>query len=190
VLTALIVIIVLGFCLPVGLWLVARRRMSGPQKTYQGDRYDEIDQWLVSDFGLGWQARSRVRTAVLGRQAAARLEPAPRDDEPAPLEPALLEPARELAARVLADQIGQLRLARRAGWVALGLAAAYAGYGIFTITTGRGGGPPEGVFILLNAAASATLGLVSAVLTPRRVRRNAERVLSGDRSAGAESRPG
>jgi len=184
-LAALIVIVVLGLGLPIGLWLISRWRMSKPQTAYRGDRYDEIDQWLISEFNLGWRSRSRVRTAVLGRQFAARLEPSGRDNDPAPLEPALLEPARALAVRVLANQIGQLRWSRRTGWVTLGLTVVYVGYGIFALTTGQA----IGVFILLNAAASAGLGLSSAVLAPRRIRRDAERLLSGDRPPGAQPRP-
>jgi len=161
---ALIVIVVLGIGLPVVLWLILRWRLSVPEKV-QGIRRDEIDKWLVSEFNLGWRDRSQVRRAVLASP----------DADPASLKPALLEAARGLAAQVLADQIRKLRLSRRVGWIQLGTAVAYAGYGIFILATRRG--DPVGAFLVLNAGIFGVGAVSNAVLTPRRIRRNAEQVL-------------
>jgi hypothetical protein len=95
---------------------------------------------------------------------------------------AALEAARGLAAQVLADQIRKLRLSRRVGWIQLGTAAAYAAYGIFVLATGHG--DPVGAFLVLNAGIFGAGAVFNAVLTPRRIRRNAEQVL---RIAGPES---
>jgi hypothetical protein len=162
----LIVIAVLGIGLPGFLWLILRWRLSVPQKV-QGVRHDEIDKWLVSEFNLGWRDRSRVRRAVLAWQ----------DAYPASLKPALLEAARGLAARVLADQIRQLRLSRRVGWTQLGMTVAGAGYGILVLATGWGGTSALGAFLVFNAGISGASAVFNAVLTPRRIRRNAEQVL-------------
>lgn len=143
------------------LWLILRWRMSVPEMV---KGYDEIDKWLVSEFNLGWRDRSRVRRAVLAPQGA----------DPLSLRPALLEAARGLAARVLADQVRKLRLSRRVGWIQLGTAVAYAGYGIFILATGQ---LALGAFLVLNAGASGASAVFNTMLAPRRIRRHAGQVL-------------
>jgi hypothetical protein len=176
-LVVLIVIVILGVGLPLGLWLVSRRRMTVPAAGNGYELHDEIDRWLISDFNLGWRERTRVRKAVLGRQNAGpwRLEPG--GPESAPLEAPLLEPARGLAARVLADGFRKLRLSRQVGWAGMGLTVVYAGYGILVLATGWGGQSADGAVILFYAGVSGVVAVYNAVLAPRRIRRNAERIL-------------
>jgi hypothetical protein len=185
----LIVLIVLGFGLPVGLWLISRWRMSRPQKLYRGERHDEIDQWLTSEFNLGLADRARVRRSVLGRQAGDPLEPKRPANDPAPLAPALLQPARALAARVLADQVRSVRRSRRWGGVQLVSAVAYGGCGIFLLTGTEGGREQTlGGLFVVNACFAGCAGAVLAVAAPRRTRRNAEAILHSE-VPGAQSRP-
>jgi hypothetical protein len=172
VLALVVVIAVLGVALPSGLWLFARWRMSRPAGP---PPYGKVDQWLISEFGLGHRDRARVRLAVLSWQrpdkAAVR--------EPRPLPPELLAPARALAARVLAGQVPGQRLSSGLGWSQLLQAACFAGLGVFVLATGGGGERPLGALFLLPAGIYSFSGWTNAVLKPRRLRRNAERVLRG-----------
>lgn len=59
---ALVIIAIFGFCLPIVLFVIMRRRMSEPNK---GMGYGEMDRWLISEFGLDWRERQRVRRSVL-----------------------------------------------------------------------------------------------------------------------------
>jgi hypothetical protein len=174
---ALIVLLVLGIGLPVVLWVISRWRLSRPETLGGYERRGEIDQWLISEYHLSHGDRDRVRRAVLGRWDVrqAALEPVPAERDPLPS--ALLEPARGLAAGVLAGQFRTLRVSRWPGLLLLGLAAAYAAFGIFAIAGERGGDPTMGVYALIYCGLAGVSTVFITVLTPRGRRRGAERVL-------------
>jgi hypothetical protein len=179
-LAALIIIGTLGIGLPLVAFLGSRWRMSRPGR--DPDR-DELDRWLISEFGLGWSDRSKVRQAVLGRSGTTWP-----DHQPGPLPPRLLEPARALATRVLADREPRLRLSRRMGWVWLCLAPAYGGFGVFLLVSGPSGDQTQGVLFVANACLATAAATGTAILGPRRVRRRAESLLDGTRLAAARQR--
>jgi hypothetical protein len=152
-LAVLIVIVVLGVGLPLVLLVISRRRMSALTRA---NGNDEIDQWLIGNFELGYRERSRVRKVVLGRPNV----------ESVPLEPALLEAARALAVRVLADRVRNLRRSRRLGWAQLGMTVAYGGCGIAVLVVGSAGQQGLGVIFVLNAVISGVTAVYGAVLVP------------------------
>jgi hypothetical protein len=166
----IVTIAVVGVALPSGLWLFARWRMSRPAGP---PHHGKVDQWLISEFGLGHSDRARVRLAVLSLQRPDKA----RVREPPPLPPELLAPARALAARVLAGHVPGQRLSRGLGWSQLLRAACFAGLGVFVLATGWGGERSLGALSLLPAGLYSLSGWTNAVLKPRRLRRNAERVL-------------
>jgi hypothetical protein len=170
-LAALVIIGVLGVGLPLVAFLGSRWRLSSPER--DPDR-DELDRWLIGEFGLGWSDRSQVRRAVLGGPESWQLP-----GSPEPLPPRLLGPARALAERVLADQVPRLRRSRRIGWIFLALAPAYAGFGIFLLVNGDDGGQTQGALFVFNACCATALALGNAVIGPRRACRRATQILSG-----------
>jgi hypothetical protein len=103
---------------------------------------------------------------------------------PPPLRPELLPPARALAERVLADEIPSVRRSRRAGKASLAIWAAYAGFAIFIEVTGYGGDRPLSALFGFYAILGGSGAFTVAVLSPRRMRRNAERLLAGVARAG------
>jgi hypothetical protein len=182
-LAALIIIGVLGIGLPVALWLIARWRKPVPGKPQV---YGEVNQWLLSEYGLGSRDRSAVQGAVLGRYGAmTALDQAsgrPSPQVPASLRPELVEAADGLAARVAADGFRMLRVARRIGWVQLAMGAAALVFGVGVLAAGWGGTPLFGANALLDAALFTPAGVYSGLIVPRRRRQAAQRYLATDGS--------
>jgi len=171
---ALAFIVILGAGVPMAGWWFSRR----PRPLEGADRgYDEIDRWLVDEFGLGWRARSRVREAVL----AGRPEPGP----------ALEAATRALAAQVSAGRFRTLPLARGMGTVQLGLGPIYVVFGIVVLVmSSQTGKWALGVLAVLNGSLMTFAGVVNTFRTPWRVRRNAEAILrSGPSIPSGEAAP-
>ena len=168
---ALVIVGVLGIGLPAGLFFVSRWRSSKPFKAvYREHGYkDDISRWLSSEFQLNWSQRDRVRKIVLHGDG---------------MNPALAGPAQALAARVLADQVRSLRQTRRTGQVQMVVGVVAA---VFAVVVFAGGWSWLG-----NSAGQAAIwgvlwsviGCSNGIVLPRRIRRNAERVL-----AAADSQP-
>jgi hypothetical protein len=179
-LAALIIIGVLGIGLPLVAFYASRWRMSHPGRNPD---HDELDRWLMGEFGLGWSDRAKVRQAVLGRQGTDPPGPS------GPLPPRLLAPARALAERVLAGQVPQLRLSRRLGWFLLAFAPAYAGFGLFLLVSGTGKEQNQGALFVFNACCAAALAIGTAIIGPRRTRRRAETILTEAPAGPGPGRP-
>jgi hypothetical protein len=182
-LAVLIIIGVIGIGLPAGLWLIARWRKAVPEKPQV---YGEIDEWLLSEYGLGLGDRSLVREAVLGRYAAVTaLDLAPRTPSlkaPVSLRPELLAPAHGLASKVAADGFRMLRVARRGGWVQLATGAVFIVGGICALAAGWGCNRFSGTFVVavIDAAILVPTGVYNALIVPRRRRRSALSYLTKD----------
>jgi hypothetical protein len=169
VLAALIIIVVLGIGLPVLGWLGIRWRTSGGRDP----DHDAIDRYLLAEYGLTWSERSRVRKAVLGLQGHD-LEPMKQEQ----LQPGLYPPARALARRVLAREVPVPRVPRPLGWILLLLAVAYTAFGVVILASGHGKSQAQGVINTIGGGADIAVVVATVLLTPRRARRRAERVLA------------
>jgi hypothetical protein len=186
VLAVLIIIGVMGIGLPAALWLIARRRKFASAKPRVRG---EVNEWLLSEYGLGSRDRSLVQEAVLGRYAAVTVldqsprKPAPR--APSSLRPGLLEAARGLATRVATDRFRTLRVGRRIGWVQLAAGAVAAIYGVGVLAAGWGNNSVLGGYTVLDAVLFVSGGTYSALVIPRRRRRSALNYLAAAAAEGS-----
>jgi hypothetical protein len=165
---ALAVIVILGAGLPVGGWLLTRRK-----KFFSSDRHsglagdDDIDRWLADRYHLSWTDRDRVRAAVmLGHDVPHILD----------------APVRGLAAAVLANQFTPVRRARRnfCGLQVTGV--VYLLVMIVLIWTPKHSGGDWGLFggteaIFLGLLLLRLTSLRSLAARPGQIRRNAERAM-------------